>query len=117
MRFPGSFAITLEDTVEELSLWGHHDVSCDVKMEVLGDHGEVQIEDPIVTRIYFSDRTVESNDLTFRLAVHDLGSQVQDWFVDNDERLEENAREALTDAEEGAKELYWDQKIEERRSN
>ena len=86
-------------------------------MEVLGDHGEVQIEDPIVTRIYFSDRTVESNDLTFRLAVHDLGSQVQDWFVDNDERLEENAREALTDAEEGAKELYWDQKIEERRSN
>jgi hypothetical protein len=114
IRFPGSFEVTLEDTAEELDAGLLGDVACDIRMQVVGDHGQVQIGEPVITCVYVGTLAFKAEDLLPANLVK-LQSELADWMVDNDERLDENAREALTDAEEGARDRYWDEKFEESR--
>jgi len=101
--------LDIEDTVEELDMFGL-EVACDVIMHVIGEYDEIQVGDPVITCVHVGDEgetITEKNPLVMQWIRETLAVPVQEWFRTDNRRIEENARDALIETQEAAKEREY----------
>lgn len=108
--------------IEELEVFGH---DCDVvaTVKILGHSGGWELDIPEIREINVYDSAgerlagLESIGHSFEEAVEALESDVQEYFWDNQDMMQEHAAEKMEQDAQEAEDSYWDSKLQDYRDN